>query len=86
MQSTFELSRRLYPPAPADATVDFGNPTLFAGMARISEDVLENKLARPEFVFFKRAELGLYNVLHQLGARISTRGLLDRSLERHPES
>lgn len=82
MKAAVEFSNRVYPPAAAaGTTVDFGDPSLFAGLARISRDVLQNKLTRPEFVFFKRAEFGLYNVLHQLGARVRTRDLLGRIVE-----
>jgi len=39
------------------------------------------KRTQPEFIFYKRAELGLYNVLHQLGARVRTRDLLGRMMK-----
>lgn len=79
MQTVLEFSRRVYPTAAAVGTVvDFGDPTLFAGLARISKEVIQNKLVRPDFIFFKRAEFGLYNVLHQLGARLPTIEIIRR--------
>ena len=82
MQTVLEFSHRVYPPlAATDTVVDFGDPTLFADLARISKEVIQNKLVRPEFIFFKRAEFGLYNVLHQLGTRIRTSDLLGRILK-----
>jgi len=73
IKAAFEFGRRVFPPATAKRDkVDFGDPSLFAGLTRIAKEVLQNKLVRPEFIFYKRAEIGLYNVLHQLRARVPT--------------
>jgi predicted unusual protein kinase regulating ubiquinone biosynthesis (AarF/ABC1/UbiB family) len=79
IKSAFEFGRRVFPRATAtSAVVDFGNDAVFDGMARVAKELLQNKLIRPEFVFVKRAEIGLYNVLHQLGAKIRTGDLVNR--------
>lgn len=79
LNGAFEFGSRVFPRATAtSAMVDFGSDAMFAGMARVAKEVLQSKLIRPEFVFVKRAELGLYNVLHQLGAKIRTCELVNR--------
>jgi len=79
MMAALDLGRKICPPAHAkNAVVDFGDASLFAGLARIAKEVLQNKLTRPEWVFIKRAEIGLYNLLHLLGARVNTVEVLRR--------
>lgn len=39
-------------------------------------DNLRNKTVNPEFAFYARAEMGLYNLLHLLRARIDTTAIL----------
>lgn len=81
MQATLEFGRRIFPPPGAGRTVvDFADASLFAGLAQVAKEVLQNKLTRPEWVFIKRAEIGLYNLLHQLGARVNTGALVRRLL------
>lgn len=52
--------------------VDFGDPKILNKMTRIWEDSMRSKIINPEFAFYTRAELGLYNLLHQLQARVDT--------------
>ncbi len=40
---------------------------------------LRDKITNPEFAFISRTELGLYSLLHQLRARVNTRGVLEQS-------
>jgi len=82
LRSAFEFGCRVFPRSTAaSATVDFGNDAVFSGMARVARIVLQSKLIRPEFIFVKRAEFGLYNVLHQLGAQIQTCDLVSRIMD-----
>lgn len=84
IRRAFDFGCRIFPRSgTAQATVDFGSNAVFAGLARVAKEVLQSKLIRPEFVFVKRAELGLYNVLHQLGAQIRTHALV-RGIEEMP--
>lgn len=52
--------------------VDFGDPKILNKMTRIWEESMRSKIINPEFAFYSRAEFGLYNLLHQLQARIDT--------------
>ena len=56
----------------AASVVDFGDPKILNKMTRIWEDSMRSKIINPEFAFYTRAELGLYNLLHQLQARVDT--------------
>jgi predicted unusual protein kinase regulating ubiquinone biosynthesis (AarF/ABC1/UbiB family) len=56
----------------AATVVDFGDPQILNKMTRIWEDSMRSKIINPEFAFYTRAELGLYNLLHQLRARVDT--------------
>jgi len=60
-------------PAAAQPVVDFGKPTLLNALGRNLRRAVRDKLTNPQFAFISRAELGLYNLLHQLGARVNTR-------------
>jgi len=42
---------------------------------------VRHKLANPEFAFISRAELGLYSLLHQLGARVNATEICRRTGE-----
>jgi predicted unusual protein kinase regulating ubiquinone biosynthesis (AarF/ABC1/UbiB family) len=50
--------------------VDFSDGNVLKKCAEIGNRNFRDKLAYPEFVFSSRAEFGLYNVLHLLGAKI----------------
>ena len=73
----------VFPPSDAKGTlVDFGRPVLLNTLFRIWRKALRDKLTNPELAFITRAELGLYNLLHHLGAKVDTRGVWLRVLER----
>ncbi len=79
-----ELMNLVFPPAEAGPThrlVDFGQPALLDTLFRIWRKALWAKLANPEFAFITRAELGLYNLLHHLGARVATREAWNHVIE-----
>ncbi|MCI0366455.1 MAG: hypothetical protein L0219_21540, partial [Phycisphaerales bacterium] len=58
--------------------VDFGDAKILKTMFRIFNDNLRNKMVNPEFAFYARAEMGLYNLLHLLRARIDTSAILEK--------
>lgn len=82
IKAVFEFSRRVFPPSNEnEGIVDFGDPKLVEGLKDLVKEVLQSKLIQPEFVFYKRAELGLYNVLRLLKARVPTREIV-KSVQR----
>jgi hypothetical protein len=52
--------------------VDFGAPTFLQAVGQAMGHALRHRCTNPELVFASRAELGLYNLLHQLRARVHT--------------
>ena len=50
--------------------VDFSDGNVLKKCAEIGNRNFRDKLAYPEFVFSSRAQIGLYNVLHLLGAKL----------------
>ena len=78
-----ELMTLVFPEADANgALVDFGQPLLLDTLFRIWRKALRDKLTNPEFAFITRAELGLYNLLHHLGAKVNTREVWNQVIER----
>jgi predicted unusual protein kinase regulating ubiquinone biosynthesis (AarF/ABC1/UbiB family) len=72
----------LFPEGPAASPiVNFGNAELLENLVSIIKKVLSIKAANPEFVFSSRADLGLYSLLHRLGARVNV-GEVWRRLDR----
>jgi hypothetical protein len=65
---------RVYPPErEADARpFDFSDPTVLRDYGRESANLMRARGALPEYVFLARAEAGLYQTLHRLGARVHT--------------
>ena len=59
------------------AAVDFGDPDVLRQMVHLWTESIRRKGVNPEFAFYGRAEIGLYNVLHQLRAKIVTTAVLD---------
>lgn len=60
----------------ARAPVDFADPGVLRKMVHLWAQSIKNKGVNPEFAFYGRAEMGLYNVLHQLRAKIDTASVL----------
>jgi predicted unusual protein kinase regulating ubiquinone biosynthesis (AarF/ABC1/UbiB family) len=56
--------------------VDFGDANVLKKTVRLWSDSIRNKVVNPEFTFLGRSEMGLYNVLHQLRAKIDTTAVL----------
>jgi predicted unusual protein kinase regulating ubiquinone biosynthesis (AarF/ABC1/UbiB family) len=77
LEAEIELFNLVFPPPETGRrVVAFNDRRLFDLGLRIRKDCLLAKLARPEFPFYARAELGLYNYLRQLGAKFDTVELL----------
>ena len=68
----------IYPLPGAKPIVDFGDDAIFKALARNLRGAMRSKLSSPEFAFSARAEMGLLSLLHQLGARVSTREIWER--------
>jgi predicted unusual protein kinase regulating ubiquinone biosynthesis (AarF/ABC1/UbiB family) len=73
---------RVYPPDPAldETPFDFSDATFIQDYMRATTTVTRAKGALPEYVFFARAETGLYQTLHRLKARVRTSKLVRRHL------
>jgi predicted unusual protein kinase regulating ubiquinone biosynthesis (AarF/ABC1/UbiB family) len=74
--------RAVYPPEPeAEArTFDFGDAAFLRAYMRETTNVMRARGVLPEYVYFSRAELGLYQTLHRLRARVHTSRIVRRYL------
>jgi predicted unusual protein kinase regulating ubiquinone biosynthesis (AarF/ABC1/UbiB family) len=73
LKDTIDLYQTIHPaPASNHTVVDFGDGKVLEKLTRLSHDVMRNKLVNPDWIFSSRAEIGLYNVLHLLRAKINT--------------
>jgi predicted unusual protein kinase regulating ubiquinone biosynthesis (AarF/ABC1/UbiB family) len=57
---------------PGETEVNFGDPKVIGKLTEMFRKSIQNKVTNPEFVFASRAELGLYNLLHRLEAKVDT--------------
>jgi predicted unusual protein kinase regulating ubiquinone biosynthesis (AarF/ABC1/UbiB family) len=60
------------------AVVDFGDAKILKTMFRVLDQNVRNKMVNPEFAFYARAEMGLYNLLHLLRAKVDTAAILKK--------
>ncbi|MCX6953166.1 MAG: AarF/ABC1/UbiB kinase family protein [Verrucomicrobia bacterium] len=58
-------------PRGASPLTDFRDVKVWEALRSTSEFALREKLVAPEFAFLSRADLGLYHLLHRLGARVN---------------
>jgi predicted unusual protein kinase regulating ubiquinone biosynthesis (AarF/ABC1/UbiB family) len=65
---------RVYPPEVEhdDTPFDFGDATVIEDYLRASGELMVARAGIPEYAFYARAELGLYQTLHRLKARVHT--------------
>jgi hypothetical protein len=61
-----------------DTTVDYRDLKVWEFLRQNSKLALKNRLIVPDYAFIARAELGLYHLLHQLGARVNITEIWDR--------
>ncbi len=60
----------LFPRGTEGALVDFRKPELLGALGGALKKAVRDKVTNAEFAFLSRAEIGLYSLLHQLGARV----------------
>lgn len=77
LAGTKELYDRVFE---VNGRVDFGDAEVLRKLIQLWSESIRSKAVKPEFAFFGRAEMGLYNVLHQLRAKIAT-GYVSEHLE-----
>jgi predicted unusual protein kinase regulating ubiquinone biosynthesis (AarF/ABC1/UbiB family) len=77
-----EFYGRVYPPDEAldEVPFDFSDAEFLREYTRRSTAMLRARVALPEYLFFSRAETGLYQTLHRLKARVRTSKLVRRYL------
>ena len=77
MKDAIDFYQMLFPsPDGSETVVDFSSPRILKAMFRIFNECLRNKAINPEFAFYARAEMGLYNLLHLLRAKVDTGKIL----------
>jgi predicted unusual protein kinase regulating ubiquinone biosynthesis (AarF/ABC1/UbiB family) len=66
--------RKVYPPEPEKQhqPFDFGDAAFLQDYLRESKNLFRTKGVMKEFIFMGRAEMGLYQTLHRLRARVHT--------------
>jgi predicted unusual protein kinase regulating ubiquinone biosynthesis (AarF/ABC1/UbiB family) len=75
---------KVYPPEAEleDRPFDFGKHPVVKEYLKASEQLLSSRGALPEYTFLARAELGLYNMLQRVGARVHTSRIVRKNLIR----
>src|SRR5207302_1710587 len=73
--------RKVYPPKPEQHQLfDFGDATFLRDFLRESKTLFRTKGVLTEFIFMGRAEMGLYQTLHRLKARVPTSQIVKKYL------
>jgi hypothetical protein len=74
--------RKVYPPDPEEAErpFDFSNSGFLRDYLRAGSNLTRAKGVAPHYIFLARAEIGLYNTLHRLKARVHTSPIVRRLL------
>src|SRR5437016_8742146 len=73
--------RKVYPPKPdKDQLFDFGDAAFLGDFLRESKNLFRTKGIITEFIFMGRAEMGLYQTLHRLKARVPTSQIVKKYL------
>ena len=73
-----EYLQYLMPTKGRKRAIDFGEPTALDSMTSLWDKVLRTCPPNPEVFFICRQELGLFNVLYRLKARVSTTEITER--------
>ena len=75
--------RKVYPPEleKDDIPFDFGESVVVQDYLRESRKLMRSKAALGEHVFLARVEVGLYDMLHRLRARVHTSRIVRKYLE-----
>src|SRR5437764_3106022 len=73
--------RKVYPPQPdEDHLFDFSDAIFLRDFLRESKNLFRTKGVITEFIFMARAEMGLYQTLHRLRARVHTSDIVSKYL------
>src|SRR5712691_4787740 len=73
--------RKVYPPKPEKHQLfDFGDAIFLRDFLRESKNLFRTKGVLTEFIFMGRAEMGLYQTLHRLKARVPTSQIVKKYL------
>jgi len=72
--------RKVYPPEPDRGLFDFGEAEFLRDFLRESKNLFRTKGVLIEFIFMGRAEMGLYQTLHRLRARVPTSQIVKKYL------
>jgi predicted unusual protein kinase regulating ubiquinone biosynthesis (AarF/ABC1/UbiB family) len=73
--------RKVYPPEPEkQRPFDFGDVAFLQDYLRESKNLFRTKGVMMEFIFMGRAEMGLYQTLHRLKARVPTSQIVKKYL------
>ncbi|MFN2576406.1 MAG: ABC1 kinase family protein [Pyrinomonadaceae bacterium] len=73
--------RKVYPPtAGKHQFFDFGDATFLRAYLRESKNLVRTMGVLPEFIFMGRTEMGLYQTLHRLKARVPTSQIVKKFL------
>jgi len=73
--------RKVYPPNPEKHQLfDFGDATILRDFLRESKNLVRTMGVLTEFIFMGRAEMGLYQTLHRLRARVPTSQIVKKYL------
>jgi aarF domain-containing kinase len=59
-----------------DRPFDFADTGYLRALSALFQDLLRSGIAHPEFVLYIRTKFGLYNLFHQLGARVDCRRIV----------
>lgn len=80
--------RRVFPPEPErdGERFDFGDPAFLREYLRGSQELFRSRGVLPEYIFLARAEIGLYQTLHRLQARVHTSRIVRQYLSRPSRS
>jgi predicted unusual protein kinase regulating ubiquinone biosynthesis (AarF/ABC1/UbiB family) len=71
LQDTIDFYKVLWPaPTAARSMVDYSDGSTLKQISQLGNECFRNKLHNPEFVFSTRAQIGLYNLLHLLRAKM----------------
>ena len=72
--------RKVYPRKPVHPFFDFGDAAFLRDFLQESTNLLRTKGMLTEFIFMGRAEMGLYQTLHRLRARVATSQIVRKHL------
>jgi len=74
---------RVFPPEPEriDERIDFGDAALLRRYLQASQELFKSKGILTEYIFLARAEIGLYQTLHRLRARVATSRIVRRFID-----